>query len=80
MVNVGMGEQKGLDLAGGTGQAGVLIDVPALFHAAVHKKAVPAGFHQGAAAGHFPGSAQKCQLHGADLLWGELIYLRPAPR
>ena len=65
MVNVGVGQKDGFNLTGGAGQVRIGVNVFALLHAAVHQKAVAACFNQGAAAGHFTGSAQKGQLHNS---------------
>ena len=63
VVDVGVGEQNGLDLRRGTGQRGVLVGIPPLLHAAVHQKAMARRLHHGAAAGYLPGCAQKLQFH-----------------
>ena len=63
MVDVCMGGQHPVDLAGCHRDGLVLVYVLALFHAAVDQKALPSRFDQSAAAGDLMVRAQKCDLH-----------------
>ena len=63
VVDVSMGRQHTVDLAGGHGDGLVFIGILALLHAAVDEIALPGGFQQGTAARHLMVRAQKCQFH-----------------
>ena len=63
VVDVGMGRQHTVDLAGGHGDGLILIGIPALLHAAVDEIALPGGFQQSTAARHLMVRAQKRQFH-----------------
>ena len=63
MVDVCMGGQHPVDLAGCHRDGLVLVYVLALLHAAVDQKALPSRFDQSAAAGDLMVRAQKCDLH-----------------
>ena len=63
MVDVGMGGQHAVDLAGGHRDGLVLVDILALLHAVIDEVALPGCFQQGTAAGHFMVRAQKRQFH-----------------
>ena len=63
MVDVCMGGQHPVDLAGCHRDGLVLVYVLALFHAAVDQKALSSRFDQSAAAGDLMVRAQKCDLH-----------------
>ena len=57
VVDVGVGQQHAVHLAGGQGQGLVLVDVAALLHAAVHHQVETAGLQKIAAAGDLVGGA-----------------------
>ena len=57
MVDVGVGQQHAVHLAGGQRQGLVLVDVAALLHAAVHHQVETAGLQKIAAAGDLVGGA-----------------------
>ena len=63
MVDVCMGGQHPVDLAGCHRDGLVLVYVLPLLHAAVDQKALPSRFDQSAAAGDLMVRAQKCDLH-----------------
>ena len=84
VIDVGVGQQNRLHLAGGQRQGRVLIGIAPLLHPAIHQKPMSGGFHQRAAAGHLMRGAQKGQFHsdilpvGADR--GQLVKsCRPTP-
>ena len=52
MVDMGMGDEHKVDLAGGYGQGLVLVHIFALLHAVVDEETLPCRFQHGAAAGH----------------------------
>ena len=52
MVDMGMGDEHKVDLAGGYGQGLVLVHIFALLHAVVDEETLPRRFQHGAAAGH----------------------------
>ena len=52
MVDMGMGDEHKVDLAGGYGQGLVLVHIFALLHAVVDEESLPCRFQHGAAAGH----------------------------
>lgn len=56
-LDVGVGQQHAVHLAGGQRQGLVLIDVAALLHAAVHHQVETAGLQKIAAAGDLMGGA-----------------------
>ena len=65
MIHVRVRDEHELDLRRRDGDVDVLKLVAPLLHAAVDQAVMPADFEQGAAAGHFTGSAQKGQLHNS---------------
>ena len=52
MVDMGMGDEHKVDLAGGYGQGLVFVHIFTLLHAVVDEKPLPCRFQHGAAAGH----------------------------
>ena len=52
MVDMGMGDEHKVDLAGGYGQRLVFVHILALLHAVVDEEPLPCRFQHGAAAGH----------------------------
>ena len=69
MVDMGMGSEHIIHLAGCKGQLVVVNLVPALLQAAVHQDPLAAGVDAVAAAGDRAGSTVKCQLHNFKLLY-----------
>ena len=63
MVDVCMGGQHPVDLAGCHRDGLVLVDILALLHAAVDQEPTARGFQQRTAAGDLMVRAQKCDLH-----------------
>lgn len=63
MVDVGMRRQHTVDLTWGHRDGLVLVDVLALFHAAVDQVALPGCFQQCTAACYLMVRTQKCQFH-----------------
>ena len=63
MVDVGMRRQHTVDLTRGHRDGLVLVDILALFHAAVDQIALPGCFQQCTAACYFMVRTQKCQFH-----------------
>ena len=68
VVDVGVGHQNAVHLAGGKGTIVVLHLVPALLETAVYQNALSASVNTMAAAGDRAGSAEKCQLHKSVIL------------
>ena len=52
MVDMGMGDEHKVDLAGGYGQGLVFVHIFTLLHAVVDEESLPCRFQHGAAAGH----------------------------
>ena len=63
VIDVGMGEDHHIHLAGSNGQADVHIGVLSLFHAIVDEHILPIHLQQTATAGDFMSSADKSQFH-----------------
>ena len=57
VVDVGVGQQDGVQLPGGDGQVAVFVDIRALLHAAVDQNALSGGLQQGTRAGDLVGRA-----------------------
>ena len=77
MVDMGVGQQQAVQLAGRQIHRLIFVQVGALLHAAVDQQPVPGRLQQKAAARHFVRGAQKGQFHRVRLLCSNAAVTRP---
>ena len=68
MVDMGVGDEHGVDVASQEGQRLVIHFIPALLQSAVHQDALAVDIQAVAAAGDTLGCAEKAELHTRYLL------------